>query len=79
MHLQQHGYVYKGNAMVQCPWPGCTKQLQYMSVPRHIRSAHLGVRYRCKRCGTMLTRREGLTRHMKTCAQVKLGCGEMYS
>ncbi|KAG6332247.1 hypothetical protein ID866_6839 [Astraeus odoratus] len=53
--------------MVVCPWQGCTKSLQYMNLPRHIRSAHLGVRFCCERCGKSVTRKEGIARHGATC------------
>ncbi|KIM59367.1 hypothetical protein SCLCIDRAFT_1018978 [Scleroderma citrinum Foug A] len=66
-HLRFHGHRYEECSIISCPWQGCTAQLQYMSVPRHIRSTHLGVRFRCEQCGKTLTREEGLAKHMRRC------------
>ncbi|KAL4065019.1 hypothetical protein V8B97DRAFT_1985042 [Scleroderma yunnanense] len=68
-HLRFHGHRYEESSVIPCPWQGCTTQLQYMSVPRHIRSTHLGVRFRCDQCGKTLTREEGLVRHMRRCTR----------
>lgn len=68
-HLRFHGHRHEESAIILCPWQGCTAQLQYMSIPRHIRSTHLGVRFRCEKCGKTLTREEGLAKHVKRCTR----------
>lgn len=63
LHLRLHGHHHPQRQTVHCPWIGCSDTLQWMNVPRHIQSVHLGIRFRCFDCGRAYTRREGLTRH----------------
>jgi hypothetical protein len=63
LHLRLHGYSHLQREAVQCPWVGCARTLQWMSIPRHIQSTHLGVRFRCLNCGKLYTRPRGLAVH----------------
>ena len=63
LHLRMHGHSHPQREAVQCPCVGCSRTLQWMSIPRHIQSAHLGVRFRCLNCGKSYTRRRGLAKH----------------
>ncbi|KAF8554903.1 hypothetical protein OG21DRAFT_1508289 [Imleria badia] len=49
--------------VIQCPFMGCSDTLQWINIPRHIKSIHLGVRFRCPNCGKLYTRPEGLATH----------------
>jgi hypothetical protein len=62
-HLRMHGYRHLQREAVQCPWMGCARTLQWMSIPRHIQSTHLGVRFTCLNCGKQYTRPKGLAIH----------------
>jgi hypothetical protein len=62
-HLRMHGHRHLQREAVQCPWVGCSHTLQWMSIPRHIQSAHLGVRFTCLNCGKQYTRPRGLAMH----------------
>ena len=62
-HLRMHGHRHPQRETVQCPWVGCSHTLQWMSIPRHIQSIHLGVRFRCLNCGKPYTRPRGLAVH----------------
>ncbi|KAI9574321.1 hypothetical protein HD554DRAFT_2034459 [Boletus coccyginus] len=44
-HLRVHGHTHPQRQAAQCPWVGCSDTLQWMNIPRHIRSIHLGVRF----------------------------------
>ena len=63
LHLRAHGHRHAQREAVQCPWVGCSRTTQWMSIPRHIQSTHLGVRFRCLNCGKSYTRRRGLAIH----------------
>ncbi|KAF8554906.1 hypothetical protein OG21DRAFT_1508298 [Imleria badia] len=63
LHLRMHGHRHAQRQVVQCPFMGCSDALQWMSIPRHIKSIHLGVRFRCPNCDKQYTRREGLATH----------------
>ncbi|KAF8126963.1 hypothetical protein EV363DRAFT_1346753 [Boletus edulis] len=63
-HLSMHGHKHQRNEVVQCPWAGCPDKLQWMNVPRHIRSIHLGVRMVCPNCERSFTRSLGLAKHV---------------
>jgi len=62
-HLCMHGHSHPQRQVVQCPWVGCSDTLRWMNIPRHIRSIHLGVRFRCLNCGKAYTRPRGLAMH----------------
>jgi hypothetical protein len=63
LHLRTHGNRHPQREAVQCPWVGCSHTLQWMSIPRHIQSTHLGVRFTCVNCGKPYTRPRGLAMH----------------
>ena len=63
LHLRMHGHRHPEREAVQCPWVGCTRTLQWVNIPRHIRSIHLGVRFRCLNCDKPYTRPKGLEMH----------------
>lgn len=63
LHLRLHGHSHPQRQTVHCPWMGCSDTLQWMNIPRHVQSVHLGIRFICFDCGKAYTRREGLTRH----------------
>ena len=72
-HLSMHGHNHQGGEMVQCPWAGCSDNLRWMNIPRHIRSIHLGVRIVCPTCEKSFTRSLGLAKHVassKKCSVV---------
>ena len=62
-HLRMHGHRHPQRLVVQCPFMGCSDTLQWINIPRHIRSIHLGVRFRCPNCDKLYTRAYGLTIH----------------
>lgn len=63
LHLCMHGHKHPQKQTVQCPWMGCSDTLQWMNIPRHTLSTHLGARFRCSNCGKRYTRQGGLARH----------------
>ncbi|KAH0831159.1 hypothetical protein J3R83DRAFT_13735, partial [Lanmaoa asiatica] len=62
-HLRMLGHRHPQRQTVLCPWNGCSDTLQWMNIPRHIQSCHLGIRFGCLNCGKSYTRPEGLTKH----------------
>ncbi|KAF8547324.1 hypothetical protein OG21DRAFT_934124 [Imleria badia] len=62
-HCGIHGHKHPQRQVVQCPFGGCPSTLQWMNMPRHIQSRHLGIRFRCPNCDKPYTRLEGLKMH----------------
>ena len=62
-HLRMHGHRHPQRQPVQCPWVGCSDTLQWINMARHIKSIHLGVRFRCPNCDRLFTRPGGLANH----------------
>lgn len=67
-HLRTHGYEYKHRQRARCPWAGCSQELWWTNVTRHIKGSHLGVKIRCERCGKEYKRKETLAVHMTKCS-----------
>ena len=63
LHLRMHGRRHQQREAVQCPWVGCSRTLQWVNIPRHIQSIHLGVQFRCLNCDKSYTRPTGLAMH----------------
>ena len=63
-HLSMHGHKHQAREMVECPWAGCSDNLRWMNIPRHVRSIHLGVRLVCPTCERSFTRSLGLAKHI---------------
>ncbi|KAF9223820.1 hypothetical protein BS17DRAFT_781270 [Gyrodon lividus] len=63
-HLRLHGHNHPERLVIQCPWTGCPDRLQWVNVPRHIGSIHLGIRLQCWKCGKLFTRANALERHV---------------
>ncbi|KAF8548196.1 hypothetical protein OG21DRAFT_790166 [Imleria badia] len=64
LHLRRHCHRYPQRHVVQCPFTGCSDTLQWINIPRHIKSIHLGVRFRCPNCDKPYTRPKGLATHI---------------
>ena len=63
LHLRTHGHKHQQREAVQCPWVGCSRTLQWVNIPRHIQSIHLGVQFRCLNCDKSYTQHTGLAMH----------------
>ncbi|KIM52616.1 hypothetical protein SCLCIDRAFT_546353 [Scleroderma citrinum Foug A] len=45
-HLRMHGYTYKDRQRAPCPWAGCSQEMRWTNVARHVIEIHLEVRVR---------------------------------
>ncbi|KIK16741.1 hypothetical protein PISMIDRAFT_251985 [Pisolithus microcarpus 441] len=66
-HLRVHGHVYSHRGRAPCPWLGCSKEMRWGNVARHIIERHLQVKLRCVWCGRTYARKRVLTAHMNIC------------
>jgi len=44
-HLCQHGIIYNDHESITCPYMGCTKEILWKNIPRHIKECHLCIRW----------------------------------
>ncbi|KAI6105090.1 hypothetical protein EV401DRAFT_608027 [Pisolithus croceorrhizus] len=65
-HLRLHGHVYSHRSHAPCPWPGCSKEIRWGNVARHIIECHLRVKLQCV-CGRTYARKGALVAHMNIC------------
>ncbi|OAX38202.1 hypothetical protein K503DRAFT_178418 [Rhizopogon vinicolor AM-OR11-026] len=62
-YLQVHNIRGSDNMLVHCAWNGCPIVLKKESLCRHVRSAHLLIKYTCDTCNQSFTRKYGLNVH----------------
>ena len=77
-HLSMHGHNHQGREMVQCLWAGCSDNLRWMNIPRHIRSIHLGVWMVCPTCKRSFTHPLGLAKHIASSKKCSVVSGLHY-
>ncbi|KAI6094158.1 hypothetical protein F5141DRAFT_416064 [Pisolithus sp. B1] len=69
-HLRQHGLIHKHRDRAPCPWPGCSREMRWGNVARHVIESHLGVKAHCMFCGKGYARSKSFNAHMKACIGV---------
>ncbi|KAI9572366.1 hypothetical protein HD554DRAFT_1677396 [Boletus coccyginus] len=71
-HLKRaHGFCCVGKDRVTCLWPGCGKEMQRQSIPRHIVSCHFRAGVLCVECSAPLSRRDVRFSHAKACPAIR--------
>ncbi|OJA19532.1 hypothetical protein AZE42_06607 [Rhizopogon vesiculosus] len=65
--LQVHNIHGSDDMLVHCAWNGCPRVLKKESLFRHVRAAHLLIKYTCDTCNRSFTRQYGLNVHKRTC------------
>lgn len=62
----------------QCPWEGCTTELQKKSMCKHVVNVHCGAdRQTCDLCGLRVSTSDALVRHQEAACRGTLGDGDV--